>query len=223
MDKINVFISYSSEEKKISGRLKRLLLKYCGYTAFIAHDDIPASEVWENEILNSIKKSDFFIPLISQSFKTSDYADQETGYAVSLNKKIIPVKLDNTNPYGFINKFQALQYKKSLSSQINPWNNKLDNLDQIAISIAYIGLHYQLNTKYYKQSLNSLVFALCNSDSFEATNAIIEILSNCNHRLTKVHLDEITKAISTNSQITGAFGLPDLKKILLIKYKCHID
>lgn len=222
MDRISVFIGYSSQEKKIGGKLKQLLLSYCGYEVFIAHDDIPGSEIWEKEILLAIKKSDFFIPLVSQNFKTSEYTDQETGCAVCMNKKIIPIKLDNMNPYGFINKFQALQYKVKPPSTYH-WYYNPDNLDEIAIAIAYIGLHYQPHTAYYKKSLNSLVYALCNSGSFENSNAVIQILSKCNHQLMPNHLDQITKAVISNSQIIGAYGLTELKTILKTKYHCLID
>ncbi len=223
MDRIRAFISYSSEEKHIGGRLKRHLISFCGYDAFIAHDDILGSQEWEKEILQAIKNTDFFIPLISQQFKTSVYTDQETGCAVSLHKKIIPIKLGTTNPYGFINKYQALQYKKNPPAQNWQWTFKKDNLLELAISIAHIGLHYEPKSIYYKKSLQSLVYALCNSDSFEATNVIIRILSNCNHRLLPAQIKQITDAIKTNSQIIGAFGLPELKTILNTKYHCHID
>ena len=153
MDRIKAFISYSSEEKHIGGRLKQCLVSYCGYDVFIAHDDISGSEIWETEILQAIRNADFFIPLVSKYFKKSVYTDQETGCAISLHKKIIPIKLDGTNPYGFINKFQALQYRKN--DQVTNWSYsyKPDNLLEMAISIAHIGLHYDTNTIYYKRSL----------------------------------------------------------------------
>ncbi|MEK7140946.1 MAG: toll/interleukin-1 receptor domain-containing protein [Patescibacteria group bacterium] len=213
MDRINAFISYASEEKQIGGRLKQLLIHYCGYDTFIAHDDIPGSEVWEKEILHAIRSADFFIPLVSERFKNSSYTDQETGCAVCLNKKIIPIKLETTNPYGFINKYQALQYKK----------DPQDNLLELAITVAHIGLHYQPKTVYYKKSLESLVHALCNSNSFETTNAIIRILSKCNHQFSEDHVAQIMRAMQINSQIIGAFGLPELKRILTVIYRCRID
>ncbi|KKU82470.1 MAG: hypothetical protein UY10_C0032G0006 [Microgenomates group bacterium GW2011_GWA2_47_8] len=213
MDRIAAFISYSSEEKEIGGKLKQLVIRYCGYDAFIAHDDIPGSEVWEKEILRAIRNADFFIPLVSEHFKNSSYTDQETGCAVCLNKKIIPIKLGLINPYGFINKYQALQYRK----------DPVDNLFELAITIAHIGLHYQPKTIHYKKSLQSLVYALCNSSSFEATNAIIRILTKCNHQFSEDQVAQIVNAIKTNLQITGAFGLPDLKNVLRVQYHCHID
>lgn len=223
MNRINAFISYSSEEKQIGGRLKQLLINCCGYNTFIAHDDILGSEVWEKEILHAIRNADFFIPLVSEYFKKSSYADQETGCAVCLNKKIIPIKLDITNPYGFISKYQALQYKKRPSAPGLRFSYKLDNLFELAIIIARIGLHYQPKTIYYKKSLQSLVYALCNSNSFETTNTIIKILSKFNHEFSEAQVAQIIKAIQTNSQIIGAFGLPELKRILAIQYHCRID
>lgn len=97
-NRISAFISYSSAEKKIGGRFKSCLTTYCGYETFIAHDDIPGSSVWEPEIVKAIPQTDFFIPLISESFKNSPYTDQETGIAVYLNKKIIPIKLGSVDP-----------------------------------------------------------------------------------------------------------------------------
>ncbi|MBI5620824.1 toll/interleukin-1 receptor domain-containing protein [Candidatus Gottesmanbacteria bacterium] len=184
-----------------------------GYDTFIAHDDIPGSEVWEKEILHAIRNADFFIPLVSENFKNSSYTDQETGCAVCLNKKVIAIKLDTTNPYGFINKYQALQYRKEPT----------DNLFEVAITIAHIGLHYQPKTVYYKKSLQSLVHALCNSSSFETTNTIIRIVSKCNHQFSKDQVTQIVKAMQSNLQIIGAFGLPELKRILITTYRCRID
>lgn len=223
MDRVSAFISYSSEEKQIGGRLKRLLIHCCGYDTFIAHDDIPGSEVWEKEILRAIRSADFFIPLVSEHFKSSSYTDQETGCAVCLNKKIIPIKLDTTDPYGFINKYQALQYKKYSLTQGWYAPNRKDNLFELAITIAHIGLHYQPRTAYYRKSLQSLVYALCNSASFDTTNTIIRILAKCNHQFSDEQVTQIMKAMQTNTQIVGAFGLPELKRILSTKYDCCID
>lgn len=225
MDRIKAFISYSSEEKRIGGRLKQSLLDLCGYDAFVAHDDIPGSEEWEKRILEAVREADFFILLISQNFKKSDYTDQETGYAISFNKKIIPIKLDIINPYGFISKFQALQYKKNPSAPNRNWFYKYrqDNLIELTSSIAHIGLRYKPTSIYYQRSLHSLVHALCNSGSFDTTNVIIRILSQCNHQFSQEQLKRITRAMATNRQIVEAFGLPELKKILNANYDCHID
>ena len=157
MDRISVFISYSTHDKKIGGRFKCCLESYCGFHAFIAHDDIPPSTIFEEEIKNAINKCDIFIPLISQVFKDSDFTDQETGIAVSLNKKIIPIKLENLNPYGFMSKYQAMKYEKPRTQYSN-----IDNVKKLVLAIAQIGLNYeQLQIK----TTDSIIHAFCKTSN----------------------------------------------------------
>lgn len=208
MNRIVAFISYSSKEKVIGGKFKSYLENFCGYETFIAHDDIPGSTIWEEEIIQAIKNADFFIPLISKDFKESPFTDQETGIAVCLNKKIIPVKLDELNPYGFIEKYQALHYK--------------GNINKLALTIAQIGLIYEPQSSYHQKALNSIVHAFCKSSSFEIANATIQILCKCND-LSSRQLKLIVKAVKNNSQIKNAYGLPVLKGCLDKIYKVSID
>lgn len=217
MDRVKVFIGYSSEQKSIGGKFKSFTEDYCGYKVFIAHDDIPGSFVWEDEIIKAIEKADIFIPLISEGFAKSPFADQETGIAVYLKKKIIPIKLDSANPYGFISKYQALQYKK-----YPPGYSYKDNINELAISIAQVGLSYDSGTRLHKKAINSIVYAFCNSGSFYASNATINSMIKCRD-FSRSHLKQIKKAIKINNQIQGAFELPTLKRFLLGHYKLAID
>ena len=173
VDRITAFISYSSQEKKLAGRLKVFLQSYCGFEVFLAHDDIPGGIEWEKEIFNSIKENDFFVPLISEAFRQSEYADQEIGIAVCLNKKIIPIKLESINPYGFINKYQALQYKILPVTYYKP---DPDNMNELGLAIGKIGLAYEKTSEIYVKTRASIIYAFCNSSSFNATNAAIQLL-----------------------------------------------
>ena len=147
----------------------------------------------------------------------SPFTDQETGIAVSLNKKIIPIKLDDTNPYGFIEKYQALQYKELPS----PYYYK-DNINKLVLTIAQIELFKPISS-YYNNALDSLVYAFCKSPSFDSTNATIQLICKCSN-LTNDHLAEIQKAILVNPQINGgAYGLDSLKECLRNKYGILID
>lgn len=209
MDRISAFISYSSKQKFIGGTFKSCLENYCGYETFIAHDDILGSTIWEEEVIRAIKIADFFIPLISKEFKESPFTDQETGIAVCLKKKIIPIKLSEINPYGFIEKYQALQYR--------------NDVNKLALTIAQIGLISEpAHSPYREKALNSIVHAFCRSGSFEIANAIIQILCKCNG-LSPHQLNQIVEAIKTNFQIRNAYGLPTLKECLSKIYKISID
>lgn len=130
---ILIFLSYSHKDKQIMGKLKSLLEKI-GYQVFLAHEDINPSKEWQKEIIKNLRKCDVFIPFLNQNFKESDWTDQETGFAFSNNKYIIPLIADYT-PYGFINIFQGLKFDfeniNLMASEIHKtilekiWNNKL--------------------------------------------------------------------------------------------------
>ncbi len=216
MNRIKVFISYSSKQKVLGGKFKYNLEKYCGYETFIAHDDIPASALWEEEIISNINSSHFFLPLISKDFRESLFTDQETGIAICLGKKIIPVNLDGTNPYGFIQKYQALQYKK-----YPPGFHFQDNMSELVLTIAQIEL-YKEESSYYDGAVNSIIYAFYKSPSFEVTNAIIQLLCKCKG-LSPNHIAIIKKAIETNSQVAQAYGLETLKECLRKYYKVSVD
>src|SRR4030042_1980113 len=216
-NRITAFISYSSEENRIGGKFRNYLETYCGYETFIAHDDIPGSAEWEKEIIKALKRTDFFIPLISESFKSSLFADQETGIAFCLGKKIIPVKLGNIDPYGFIGKFQALKYRHY------PPNYYLtDNIKELILTVARIGLSLRSKSKYQQKALNSVVHAFCKSNSFDTANAVIQSMLKCKD-FSKYHLKQISQAIEENDQIQGAYELPVLKDFLSRTYNLFLD
>lgn len=215
MDRITSFISYASSDKKIAGKLKRYLMLYCGFDVFLAHEDMQPSIEWEKEIMEAIKKADYFIPLISEGFKTSDFTDQEVGAAVCMEKRIIPVKLQRISPYGFMSRYQAFQYK------LTPYQNSItDNILQLTIQVALL-------TRYYKDDVlnlkatNSIIFALFKSSSFDASNTIIKIICQMRN-LNQKHIELIKKAIELNSQVAGAFDVDNLKYFLQNEYNIKV-
>ena len=105
LGKILVFVSYSTDDKILAGKIKQLLEGY-GLSVFLAHDDIPPLCEWQEEISKNLDNCDVFIPILTGSFHMSEWTDQEVGIAYGLKKLIIPLKVD-TAPYGFISKIQA--------------------------------------------------------------------------------------------------------------------
>lgn len=105
---IKAFISHLSIDKDLAKRL-RDELKIFSIDAFVAHEDIKPSEEWQIEINKALQTMDFFISIHTIGFSESYWCQQEVGYAVARNAKIIPIKFDkNQDPVGFIGKIQAL-------------------------------------------------------------------------------------------------------------------
>jgi hypothetical protein len=105
---VRIFMSYSSIEKTVAGHVKNLLEKY-GLSVFLAHDDIRSTVDWQDEIIRALKECDVFIPLLTQSFRESEWTDQETGIAYAFGEFIIPIRV-GMNPYGFIGRIQACSF-----------------------------------------------------------------------------------------------------------------
>ncbi len=103
---VKAFISHISKDKRIAKKLRDVLKCY-NIEAFVAHEDIKASEEWQTEIINALNTSDFFVSIHTDGFKSSPWCQQEVGYAISRQIKIIPIKFDE-DPSGFIGRVQAL-------------------------------------------------------------------------------------------------------------------
>lgn len=104
-DRIIIFISYSNIDKKLAGNLKNELKKR-GFEIFLAHHTIKGGRNWLEEILNELDNCDIVIPLLTDNFLKSKYADQEVGYAMAKKKKIFPLMAPNT-PHGFLELIQG--------------------------------------------------------------------------------------------------------------------
>jgi hypothetical protein len=105
---ISAFLSYSHEDRVLAGSIKGTL-DYYGFDVFLAHEDLEPSVEWQDFILLQLRECVVFLLLLTDSFKRSDWTDQETGVAVALEKIIVPMKL-TINPYGFVSKYQAQSF-----------------------------------------------------------------------------------------------------------------
>ena len=106
-DKLVLFFSHSHEDKKLVSDLKKVLEKTDWIECFVAHQDISPNEEWKEEIKKYLENCHCLIVFLSENFKSSDWCNQEIGYAVKRGIPIFPVKLDKTDPYGFISHIQA--------------------------------------------------------------------------------------------------------------------
>jgi hypothetical protein len=177
---IQVFVSYSSDDKFLAGRIKSNLEDY-GLSVFLAHDDIPPTRDWQEEISKHLRECDVFIPILTGSFRQSNWTDQEVGMAFGLEKLIIPLKVD-TDPYAFIMKLQA---------------GKLDvrNLSRSCSNIISV----LKDSQFSEQLSDCLLRALDKAGSFSWATEIIEELRKF-ETFNAVKLDQILRIAIRNNQ-----------------------
>jgi hypothetical protein len=104
--KLKIFISHISKDKDKAIRLKTCLLAYA-MDGFVAHQDIHPTLEWQVEIERALRNMDAFIAIHTKGFSESIWTQQEIGFAVARDVKIISLKMGE-DPTGFISKHQAL-------------------------------------------------------------------------------------------------------------------
>ena len=122
-DKLVLFFSHSYKDVELVTSVKNILEKTDWIECFVAHKDIELSKKWEQEIKKYLSGCHCFVAFISKDFKSSDYCDQEVGFAIQRDIPICSFTLDNTSIYGFIKHFQAKPCKnpEGLANQIEKY------------------------------------------------------------------------------------------------------
>ena len=89
----DVFISYAREDRDFVEQL------YEGLKAHNRHpwvdwEGIPPSTEWMEKIFSAINEAKAFVFIISSSSMVSEICQKELGHAISQNKRIIPLKME---------------------------------------------------------------------------------------------------------------------------------
>ena len=128
MRPVETFLSHADEDKIIARKLADALEIY-GFRVFVAHDDIGIGEEWEKTLKDKIQQSELFLVLLSKNFHNAHFTDHEVGIASAYNKKIFPVRVDDTKPYGFMSRFQAQKISPEIiKDEVGSMTNRLITL-----------------------------------------------------------------------------------------------
>ncbi|HUI31476.1 MAG TPA: toll/interleukin-1 receptor domain-containing protein [Candidatus Acidoferrales bacterium] len=197
---LKVFLSYHSSDRTLAGEIKFNLNRY-GMDVFLAHEDIQPTEEWQARILSELKRTDAFLPLLTEKFITSKWTSQECGVAVARGIFIVSLKV-SIDPFGFLSKYQA-------------FNFRIENIPRSCSGIAKV-IHK--NRKLQRKFLDGLITLLGHSRSFDeakATSALLNDFGSYNGRQVN---DIIRKAIE-NPQVHKSFGARRQLEIFLKKYE----
>ena len=198
-----IFLSYSTLDKDIAGRLK-ILLGALGMQCFLAHEDIAPSAEWESKIVEQLRTCDAFVPILTTNFPKSDWTDQETGAAIGLGKMILPLKI-GIDPYGFIAKYQALKVGVNVASS----------------AIRRIVTTLEHDTRLGKKVRVAVIVNFLESNTFKDAAASSERLLWFDS-YEQDELTSILKGSCRNNQIYDSFGAAKHLEALISKNKDKI-
>jgi hypothetical protein len=159
-------------------------LKSIGVESFMAHEDIQVSQEWRDRIIEELRSADVFVPLLSASFRKSEWAPQEIGFAISrADLLIIPVQIDTTPPFGFISTIQG-------------------RLLPFPVEGSYF--HDAILRRFPRQMIARLIDALAGASSFRRAEALFRPLLPVLGSLTPDEAERIAKASTENGEIWDA-------------------
>jgi len=114
-----IFVSYSTVDLK-SVEALRDLLKNSEIQVFVAEHSIKPSENLSLALTAAIRRCDLFMVLWSGNAKGSEWVMQEIGQAKALNKKILPLVLEEKLELpGFIQDLKYLSVYKDHEKALN--------------------------------------------------------------------------------------------------------
>lgn len=195
--KFRLFLSHKTEEKINVSQLKKQLKLY-GIDCFIAHEDIPPTEEWQEEIKNALFSSDALVALMTDKFHDSDWTDQEIGCAFGRGIPIVSVRLGK-DPYGFIGKFQALS---------STWENLPSKLPEILIK--------------YEKMKYSYILAIKECSSYSEGKRLAELLPYIDS-FNAEQEEQIILAYNGNSQIYDNFSFNGGDRGQYVSFKNHLN
>lgn len=89
-----VFISYIPEDNPLLERIQRQLAYY-NFTSWTHSSDIESGAEYIASIKRGIEQADNFLYIVTKQSVGAGYSNLEIDYAISLNKRIIPLLIDN--------------------------------------------------------------------------------------------------------------------------------
>lgn len=195
---LRVFLSHAADYRAEAGNIASVLLDF-GVQAFVAHDHIEPTREWENEIRIALSTCDAIGCLLTPAFPTSEWTNQEVGFAIGLGKLAIPVQLGCV-PYGFMARYQGYQARQATPSDV-------------ALAIVKVLANHEITRL---KMASALVHSFENSESFAMAKARVnrlELISTWSEDL----IARVERAAVNNSQIAEAFNVPQRVRQILAK------
>jgi hypothetical protein len=194
-----LFGSHLAEDKVVLAKVKTELRKWA-IGLFVAHQDIKPSKAWMDEIDLALATCDALGAFLTPTFHESPWTDQEVGIAIARRVLIVPICL-GLMPYGFMGRYQGLPAD-----------------GQSPATLAEALFHTLLtNPTTSGRMAEAITSYICDATSFSQAIRGSELLVHVKN-WPPILLRRLEKSLSSNSQVGGAFRVPDRIRRLTSRY-----
>lgn len=194
-----LFGSHLTADRDLMGQLKRQLGLWA-VDLFVAHQDIKPTKEWVRELELALATCDGLMALLSPDFHASPWTDQEVGFAVSRRVLVVPVCV-GVMPYGFMSRYQGLKADKMTPEQL---------AEAIFTALAQ-------NSTTSGRIAEAVTSYVADADSFARANRGSDLFSYID-TWSPALLRRLEDSIESNTQVKGAFKVPDRIRRLVAKH-----
>lgn len=181
---VRLFISHRDIYKSQANELAHALEQY-GISSFVAHDTIEPMTQWQAEIRKGLETMEIMLAFVTDDFHESVWTNQEIGFALARNIPIISLKLQQSDPKGFIGDQQAL--KGSLDDSAASFQSIYDLLAE------------RLGNRERLQS--GLISAFVEAQSFSEAIKRFDRMAEVVNRLSEDEVKRIIDGFAANNQL----------------------
>ncbi|MBN1153288.1 toll/interleukin-1 receptor domain-containing protein [candidate division KSB1 bacterium] len=193
---MKVFISYGHQNFSLVSAIVPALKKMGIDSVF--DKEFVAGDLISKEVIDKISSSDAVLVIISNYSANSPWVNQEVGVAIALNRKIVPLVIDNNSTFGggITSTLKAITWgRNNLEDVIQLISNSL-NLAKPALGAINSNLKYQLKK------------VICGK--LNRTNYIISKIKETLERIRNIEKkEEQEKVIIYEQAAFSTMGIPD--------------
>jgi len=102
-----LFLSHTHPHAKAMTDLKWELISH-RVVAFVAHEDIEPGREWQDVIKVALGECDALAAYLTDDFHKSYWTDQEVGAIIGRGAPVVPIKVGDIVPYGFMGPIHAV-------------------------------------------------------------------------------------------------------------------
>lgn len=193
-----LFLSHIAREKHFLSLLASALRRF-GVHGFVAHEHIEPGREWAEVIRSSLFTCDALVAVLHDGFHESDWTDQEVGFVMGQHKFAVAVRA-GIDPYGFLGAVQGIPAPPQLFEPTPFLDGAASVLARDIAQVMAAEPRTQMALR------DALVNKLVQSQSFNMSNEIIDVLRQC-PKITKDQYRRLRDAEKDNVEVGNAFNV----------------
>ena len=186
---LEIFLSHASDDKRIAREIADEMEKIEGMNVFVAHEDLEPGTHWKEELVRKIFDCDAIMILLTEKFHLAEWTEQEVGIAKAFNRRIIPIRFDETPTTGFMTDSQATKLVYPIK------DTEIKNLTDVIFAYSDEGQRHN----------NDLIQQLSEVRNFVNANACARILFKSTSKFTDEQINRIAEVFLENSEVNTAW------------------